>query len=80
MMKPRYEKRFLLAMALVLLAPWAGVHAQGYPSKPVQLVIPFPPGGATDIAGRLVAKKLGERLGQPVVIDCLLYTSPSPRD
>src|SRR5689334_14289893 len=68
MMKPRYSKRFLLATALALLAPWAA-HAQGYPSKPVQLVIPFPPGGATDIAGRLVAKKLAERLGQPVVID-----------
>ncbi len=69
MMNPRYEKRFFLAMALGLLAPWASVHAQGYPTRPIQLVIPFPPGGATDIAGRLVAKKLAERLGQPVVID-----------
>ena len=56
-------------MGLALLAPWAGVHAQAYPSKPIQLVIPFPPGGATDIVGRLVGKKLGERLGQPVVIE-----------
>ena len=69
MMKPTCTKRLLLALALVLLAPWAGVHAQGYPSRPIQLVIPFPPGGATDIVGRLVGRKLGERLGQPVVIE-----------
>jgi len=69
MTQPTRAKRLLVAIALVLLAPWASSHAQSYPSKPVQLVIPFPPGGATDIVGRLVGKKLGERLGQPVVIE-----------
>lgn len=69
MMKPTRAKNLLVAIALVLLAPWVSVHAQAYPSKPVQLVIPFPPGGATDIVGRLVGKKLAERLGQPVVIE-----------
>lgn len=69
MRKPTLVSSFFLAAALVLLAPWASVHAQGYPAKPIQLVIPFPPGGATDIVGRLVGKKLGERLGQPVVIE-----------
>jgi tripartite-type tricarboxylate transporter receptor subunit TctC len=58
-----------LATALALLAPCTGAEAQAYPTKPVQLVIPFSAGGATDIVGRLVGKKLGERLGQPVVIE-----------
>lgn len=69
MRKSTSVNSFFLAMALALLAPWTGVQAQGYPSRPVQLVIPFPPGGATDIVGRLVGKKLGERLGQPVVVE-----------
>jgi hypothetical protein len=43
MMKPTCGKSLLAAIALALLAPWAGVQAQTYPSKPIQLVIPFPP-------------------------------------
>ena len=44
-------------------------RAEGFPAKPVQLIVPFPPGGAVDIVGRLLSKKLGDRLGQPVVIE-----------
>jgi tripartite-type tricarboxylate transporter receptor subunit TctC len=62
-------KLIRLAAACVLALTSASVLAQGYPSRPVQMVIPFPPGGATDVVGRLVGKKLGDRLGQTVVID-----------
>lgn len=56
--------------ALLFATALGGAWAQTpYPSKRIQLVIPFPPGGATDVIGRLVAKNLQARLGQPVVAD-----------
>ncbi len=47
----------------------SSVLAQVYPSKPIKLVIPYPPGGSTDVIGRLVGQKLSDTLGQSVVVD-----------
>ena len=61
------------SLALVLgLAGLAGAgpaHSQSYPSKPVKLIVPFPPGGPTNLVGRLFAEKLSAMWGQPVVVD-----------
>ncbi len=65
-------KRMLLSTIACCLgsAALAPAFAQEtYPSRPVTLVIPFPPGGATDVLGRVIGKKLGDVLGQSVVID-----------
>jgi tripartite-type tricarboxylate transporter receptor subunit TctC len=59
----------LLAAALLSLALATGAGAQEFPSKPVRLVVPFPPGGPLDISGRLIGKELQERWDQPVVVE-----------
>ncbi|MFN0302615.1 MAG: Bug family tripartite tricarboxylate transporter substrate binding protein [Burkholderiales bacterium] len=60
-----------VAILATLLAPVGSVHAQteAYPSRPFRILVPFPPGGSVDTVARLIAPKLGEGLGQPIVID-----------
>src|SRR5262245_25507441 len=59
----------LFLAALTALAFAAPASAQTYPSRPVTLVVPFPPGGSTSIVARIVADKMSEALGQSIVID-----------
>ena len=61
--------RFLVALALTILAGIADARAQAYPSRPITLVVPFPPGGSTDTAARIMAERMRAPLGQPIVIE-----------
>jgi tripartite-type tricarboxylate transporter receptor subunit TctC len=59
----------LACCAVAALVGAAPAQAQSYPAKPVRLVLPFPPGGGTDILGRILAQKLGDELGQQVIAE-----------
>jgi len=59
----------LFAAAALALAAIAGAGAQPYPSRPITLVVPFPPGGSTDTAARILAEKMRPILGQAIVIE-----------
>src|SRR4051812_17426393 len=65
--------RLKTALAAVLALPLAlastGAAAQAYPSKPVHMIIPFAPGGASDFVGRIVQPRMSELLGQPIVVE-----------
>ncbi|HET6224059.1 MAG TPA: tripartite tricarboxylate transporter substrate binding protein [Dongiaceae bacterium] len=66
-MNRRHFIRTALAVAIAATGP--AVLAQGYPSKPVTMIIPFPPGGTLDVVGRMLAQKLGEQMGQTFIVD-----------
>lgn len=65
------DRRTLLAAGCGAAAAWwAGpARAQTWPDRPLRLIVPYPPGGAVDLAGRLIAEGLRDRLGQPVVME-----------
>jgi tripartite-type tricarboxylate transporter receptor subunit TctC len=65
---PRFTSLSLAAAVCAFLVA-ASAAAQDYPSKPIRMIIPFPPGGGNDVAGRVVATALTERLGRQVIVD-----------
>ena len=59
-----------LVIALATLLACIGTsHAQNYPVKPIRIIVPYPPGGGTDIVARLIAQKVGESFGRPVIVE-----------
>ena len=66
----RYIASFALGTSvLVGLSVDDAALAQAYPNRPVKLIVPYPPGGGTDIAARWICQKLSERLNQQVIVD-----------
>jgi tripartite-type tricarboxylate transporter receptor subunit TctC len=60
-------RTFIMALALATIA--ANAQAQTFPSRQITLVVPFPPGGSTDVAARIMADRMRATLGQPVIIE-----------
>ncbi len=58
-----------LAIAAIASAACLGAHAQGYPSRPVKVIVPFAPGGFTDVVARILQTQLAAAIGQPVIIE-----------
>jgi len=66
---PCFRKIGTVPVFLFLLALAGAVHAQAWPSKPIRLIVSFPPGGSSDLIARAVAAPISEHLGQPVVVE-----------
>src|SRR5215470_12766954 len=66
---PRRQFLHLAAGVAALLAASQPVHAQGYPSRPITMIVPYPAGGGTDVIARIVSEQMSRTLGQPIVIE-----------
>jgi tripartite-type tricarboxylate transporter receptor subunit TctC len=62
-------KKVLIALGFIFVALLSAVRADNFPSRPITLIVPFPPGGSTDVAARIMADKMGAALGQPVIVE-----------
>jgi tripartite-type tricarboxylate transporter receptor subunit TctC len=62
-------RKLCLAVAVATLAGVAWAHAQGYPARPITMVVPLAPGGSTDVIGRIMAEGMRASLGQPVIVE-----------
>lgn len=60
---------WLPLLALSLVAFWGAADAQDYPNKPIKFIVPYPPGGGTDVIARILQEPLAAELGQPIIID-----------
>ena len=67
----RANRALILAVtaAAILAVAAPGAWSQTYPTKPIKLISPYPPGGGTDAAARIIAQALGDQMGQQVVVD-----------
>jgi len=68
-MNMRLLMAFGIMMSVSMLLAFPAVAADSFPSKPAKIIVAFPPGAATDIVGRIVAQKLTDMWGQPVIVD-----------
>ena len=66
-MKPYLKRHSIAALAMVLCC--AAAQGQTFPNKPIHIVVPFAPGGGTDVLTRIVAQQMSEEMKVPVVID-----------
>ncbi len=66
---PVIDRRQVLTLAIALLGTRAGVAEEVYPNRPIRMIVPFPPGGPTDVMGRLICASLSQTLGQQVFVD-----------
>jgi tripartite-type tricarboxylate transporter receptor subunit TctC len=68
-MRRNFNAIAVVTFGLLSFGQSTGFAQSAYPAKPITLIIPFPPGGSTDIVGRIVAEALSKQLGQPVIVD-----------
>jgi len=69
---PRREETMrntIAVVALALVAALGPAYADSYPSRPITLIVPFPPGGSTDVAARILAQRMAPNLGQPLIVE-----------